>query len=264
MSSATNTQPPWYRSTLAIALVGSLLLFAALPPLALGWLGWIAPVPWLLLVRADVLPGRRPYRALWLAGFVFWLLAIHWLRLPHPVVHLGWLALSAWLAIYLSLFVGLSRVAVHRLGFPLWIAAPVVFTGLELARAHLLTGFLMASLAHTQVNWTMLIQISDLFGEYGVDFVIMLVASCAASVLRISDFGLRIEADGIPSSTPRLPLSPSPRLRSVITRLPSRPPAPPRAKSVAASRTGKCSGPWPSGSRPPSRAAFRAIVRPRS
>ena len=59
----------------------------------------------------------------------------------------------------------------------LWLAAPIVWTGLELARAHLLTGFLMASLAHTQVNWTTLIQISDLFGEYGVDFVIMMVAA---------------------------------------------------------------------------------------
>ena len=60
------------------------------------------------------LPGRRPYRALCLAGFVFWLMAIHWLRLPHPAVYLGWFALSAYLAVYLPVFVGLSRVAVHR------------------------------------------------------------------------------------------------------------------------------------------------------
>jgi apolipoprotein N-acyltransferase len=80
-----------------------------------------------------------------------------------------------------------SRVAVHGLKVPLWLAAPVVWTGLELARAHLLTGFLMASIAHTQVNWPPLIQISDLVGEYGVDFVIVLVAACIDS-----DFGLRI------------------------------------------------------------------------
>ena len=70
------------------------------------------------------------------------------------LLYLGWLALSAYLAIYLPVFVGLSRVAVHRFGVPLWLAAPIVWTGLELARAHVLTGFLMASLAHTQVNWT--------------------------------------------------------------------------------------------------------------
>ena len=73
---------------------------------------------------------------------------------------------------------------------PLWLAAPVVWTGLELARAHVLTGFLMASLAHTQVKWTMLIQISDVVGEYGVDFVVMLVAASIA--MSDSAFALRV------------------------------------------------------------------------
>jgi apolipoprotein N-acyltransferase len=122
--------------TLVVALVGSLLMWAAQPPLALGWLGWIAPVPWLWLVRRDALSGRRPYFALWFAAFVFWMAALHWLRLPHPAVYFGWFALSAYLAIYLPLFVGLSRVAVHQLRIPLWLTAPVVWTGLELARAH--------------------------------------------------------------------------------------------------------------------------------
>jgi len=183
MSSTENNSPPWYASTFAVAIVGSLLFWAALPPLALGWLGWIAPIPWLLLIRRDQLSGRRPYAALYLAGFVFWLLAIHWLRLPHPATYLGWFALSGYLAFYLPVFVGLSRVAVHRFNVPLWLSAPVVWTGLELARAHLLTGFLMSSLAHTQVHRPMLIQISDLVGEYGLDFVMMTVAASVASVL---------------------------------------------------------------------------------
>ncbi len=190
MSSTPTTPPMWRRSTLAIALVGSLLMWAALPPFALGWLGWVAPIPWLMLVRGDVLPGRRPYRSLYLAGLIFWLMAIYWLILPYPkFTWMGWLALAAYLAVYLPVFVGLSRVAVYRLALPLWLAAPIVWTGLELARAHLLTGFLMASLAHTQVKWTRLIQISDLVGEYGVDFVVVLVAACATEALWLA--GLR-------------------------------------------------------------------------
>ncbi len=186
MSSEANTLPAWRRSTLALAVAGSVLMWASLPPLALGWLGWIAPVPWLVLIRMDRLPGRRPYGALYLAGLVFWLMSIHWIRLPHPLLYLGWFALSGYLAVYVPIFVGLSRVATHRLSVPLWLAAPVVWTGLELARAHLLTGFMMASLAHTQIYWTPLIQISDLVGEYGVDFVMMLTAGCIVSGLRIS------------------------------------------------------------------------------
>jgi apolipoprotein N-acyltransferase len=58
-----------------------------------------------------------------------------------------------------------------------------VWTGLEFARAHLFTGFLLASIAHTQVNRPAVIQISDLVGEYGVDFLMVMVAAGVASVL---------------------------------------------------------------------------------
>lgn len=178
MSSAAISLPVWRRSTLSLALLGSLLVWASLPPLELGWLGWMATLPWLMLVRSETLPGRRPYRAIYLAGLAFWLASVYWLCLPHPLLTLGWLALSVYLAVYLPVFVGLSRVAVHRVGIPLWLAAPIVWTGLELARAHVLTGFLMASIAHSQVDFISVIQISDIFGEYGVDFVLLLAAAC--------------------------------------------------------------------------------------
>ena len=45
--------------------------------------------------------------------------------------------LSFYFAFYLPVFVGLSRVAVHRLRVPVILAAPIVWTGLELARGHL-------------------------------------------------------------------------------------------------------------------------------
>ena len=46
-----------------------------------------------------------------------------------------------------------------------------------------MTGFLMGSLAHTQVRQTTLIQIADLAGEYGVTFLIILVAASVAQFL---------------------------------------------------------------------------------
>jgi len=202
----------WYRSNLGHAVVGAVVLWAALPPWDLWPLAWIAPLWWVILIRCNELAGpppfehlqpdqsnrwlralmavlrwladgRRPYRVLWLAGFLFWLAAIHWLRLPHPVDYFGWIALAFYLAFYLPVFVGLSRVAVHQLRVPVILAAPVVWTGLELARGHLLTGFTMASLGHTQYRWINLIQLSDLAGAYGVSFVVMWVAACLARMI---------------------------------------------------------------------------------
>jgi apolipoprotein N-acyltransferase len=71
------------------------------------------------------------------------------------------------------------------------IAAPVVWTGLELVRAHFATGFLMAALAHTQYRWISLIQICDLVGSYGVSFLVMFVAACLTTALPLGEAPLR-------------------------------------------------------------------------
>ena len=173
----------WDRRLLGIALLGSGLLWAALPPLGFAPLAWIAPVGWLWLVRTAKLPGSRPYTALWAAGFLFWFVTLQWLRLPHWATSFGWLALSGYLAFYLPVFVGLSRVAVHRLKLPLVLATPLVWMGLELARGHLLTGFTMASLGHTQYAWLHAIQVADLGGAYLVGGVVLFVAACLARCL---------------------------------------------------------------------------------
>jgi apolipoprotein N-acyltransferase len=158
-------------------------VWAALPPVDAWPLAWIAPVGWILLIRRPALPGRRPYAALWLAGFLFWMAALHWLRLPHWATSFGWIALSLYLACYLPLFVGLCRIAVHGWGLSVVAAAPIVYAGLELARAHMLSGFSMAAIGHTQYRWTALVQVADLAGEYGVHFLVLLVAACLGRML---------------------------------------------------------------------------------
>jgi apolipoprotein N-acyltransferase len=171
------------RVTLGLGLGGALLCYLAHPPAGLSLLAWVGPVPWLLLAQLPRLPGRRPYLAVWIAGMAYWAATIQWIRLPHWANHFGLVFLALYLGAYLPAFIALTRVGVHRLRLPLWLAAPVVWTGLEWVRARLLTGFLMASLAHTQVRHTAVIQIADLFGEYGVTFLIVLVAACLASVV---------------------------------------------------------------------------------
>ena len=170
-------------STFFLALLGAVLYWAAQPPLDWGWLGWISPVPWIWLILGDSLPGRWPYRSLWLAGFLYWMATLHFLRLPHPATSIGWVALSAYQAFYLPVFIALSRVGVHRCRLSVVLVAPLVWTGLELARAHLITGITMGGLGYTQYAYLPVIQIASLVGFYGVSFVMMGVAACLGRML---------------------------------------------------------------------------------
>ena len=165
------------------SLASGILLWAAFPPLGWWLLVWIAPLGWLQLILRPRLSGRWPYLAIWLAGMIHWAAVVQGVRLAHPALYVGWLSMSAYLALYPLLFVGLTRVAVHRLGISIVISAPVVWTGLELLRGHALTGFSMALLGHTLFRQVALIQIADLGGAYAVSFAVMFVAACLARSL---------------------------------------------------------------------------------
>lgn len=162
------------------AALGAALWWLSLPPFEWYQLAWLAAAPWTRLIAAEQLPGRRPYRAIWLAGFLFWISMLQWLRHAHPAAAVGGMFLAAYLAVYLPLLVGLGRVAVHRLRIPVLAAVPVVWAGLELARAHLLTGFTLASLAHSQYRWLEILQLAELGGAPLLGALIVAVGACLA------------------------------------------------------------------------------------
>jgi apolipoprotein N-acyltransferase len=168
-----------FRQGLLLSVTTGLLLWASFFPLNWGPLAWLAPVPLLLLART-MRPVRRLYVACYLGGLAFYLPALQWMRLGDPTMYLAWWALAAYLAVSFPLQVALSRVAIHRWGVPLVVAAPVVWVGLDYAKAHLLSGFAWYFLAHTQYRWLELIQVSDIFGAYGVTFVMTLSAAALA------------------------------------------------------------------------------------
>ncbi len=176
--------PAWMRSLrldrwpIAVpALTSALLLWLAYPPV--GWwpVAWIAPIGWLRLISRRTLVGRRVYGKLYGVGLLHWLLMIQWIRLPHWSAWLGWWALSLYLAVYVPLFIGMTRVLVHRWNVSSVAAAPITWTGLELLRGHLLTGFSISLLGHSQLPLLPLIQVADLAGAYGVSFLVMGVAA---------------------------------------------------------------------------------------
>jgi len=171
-------------------------MFVIQPPVDIWWAAWLAPLPWLSVIRLKELGSKHPWHILWCAGFLHWLLAIHWLRLPHPATSIGWIVLSAYLAFYVPLFIWIARFFVHKKNISLMLAAPLAWVTCEQIRSTLLGGFTFASLGHSQWRWTLLIQSADLFSTVGISALIMLVAASLVSqsikkmVIAASIFGL--------------------------------------------------------------------------
>jgi apolipoprotein N-acyltransferase len=160
----------------ALAMASMAILWLAFPPVGLAWLSWFALCPLIWLIESKALNGRRPYLQLYTAGLIFWLATFYFIPIPHPALWLGWLMVSAYMAIYTPLSIGLARSLVHRYRIPSVIAIPVVWTGIEWFRSNFATGMAMVCLSHTQYRQPILIQVADIFGAYTLTFVIALVS----------------------------------------------------------------------------------------
>ncbi len=169
-----NSKEVW--RSLGLSLLGGGLLYVAFPPVGWSIAAYIALIPWFVLIERKEGLRRIEYFWLWLASSLLWLGLLQGIRLAYWALIFGWLALSLYMAIYLPLFVGLTRVAYHQLRMPLAVAAPIVWAGGELIRSYLFTGFAGCLLAHTQVDYPSTLQIADQLGAYGVSGMIVLAA----------------------------------------------------------------------------------------
>jgi apolipoprotein N-acyltransferase len=167
-------------ATLSVAL-----LWIAQPPWMLWPLAMVALVPWLRLATTSGSISKRGYLILWAVSTMYWLLSLQGLRHAHPVIYLCWIALAAYLAIFHVLFVAAVRKFLAQ-RIPLIVAAPVAWVGQECIRNYLLTGISAVMLGHSMADVPLMIQIADLFGTYGVSFVLVMVNVAAFSFLSLS------------------------------------------------------------------------------
>jgi apolipoprotein N-acyltransferase len=175
LSSAAAGSPTASRLRLALAgLLTAGLLWLSYFPVAWGWLGWVALVPFLTLVRSEA-PARRLYLAAWLAGLAFFWPILQWMRVADDRMYATWAALATYCSLYLPGVLVLLRRLDRRSGLPLVVTLPVVWTALEYLRAHFLTGFAWYFLGHTQHACLPLIQVADLAGAYAVTFLVAAV-----------------------------------------------------------------------------------------
>lgn len=154
------------------------LLVLSFPNFNLEYLAWVALVPLFLAID-----GQRPRNAFltaYLTGVLFFLGTIYWLihvTLP------GMIAAVLYLALYFGVFGLFCSLALRphdpktqRPYDPTTLFfIPALWTTLELIRSHLFTGFGWALLGHSQSYNLPVIQMADIFGAYGISFLIVFV-----------------------------------------------------------------------------------------
>jgi apolipoprotein N-acyltransferase len=173
----------------ALAAASGALLAAAFPTVNLPFLVWVSLVPLLLAVN-----GQTVKTGFWLggitglvffAGTVFWVEnSVHFYGgIPLVPASLITLSLCAYLALYPALFgagIGFLRSSRPAL---LILAAPALWTALELARTYVFSGFPWSLLGYSQYRTLPLVQIADVTGVYGVSFLIVLVNTALAEFI---------------------------------------------------------------------------------
>ena len=166
------------RRKIGLAILSGLLLSGSFPNIDLSWLSWFAFVPLLISIR-DLSP-KDSFRIGLLTGCVHYLTLMYWLahtmqtygNLPFfvsiPILFL----LATYLGLYVALF---SAVTTRHLRTPgkYLIFLPALWVSLEYLRAFIFSGLPWGYISHTQFNNLHLIQISDIFGAYGVSYVIV-------------------------------------------------------------------------------------------
>jgi apolipoprotein N-acyltransferase len=164
-----------------LAIVSGVLLTCAFPKPGLAYLAWFALVP-LLICVSPISDPKKSFRMGFLAGLVHFLTLFgYWLvptmttygRLPVYVsVPVAFLA-GAYLALYPAIF---CAVLTYVCASPALLAllVPAIWVATEYLRATLLSGLPWELLGYTQYNQVLLIQIADVFGCYGVSFLIAL------------------------------------------------------------------------------------------
>ncbi|MCK5833207.1 apolipoprotein N-acyltransferase [bacterium] len=179
MTKTTRTAAGW--KDLILALSGGVLLSSAQPPLFPTFLSYFCLVPLFM-----VLHGKRYFSSFalgYLWGFTSNILSLYWIALP---TFAGMVAAVTILSLYNALF-ALAYSFFERRNKALALAvSPILWVAMEFIRGYGRLGFPWMDLAYTQGNYTVLIQMADIFGHLGISFWIVAINAMifAFSIMR--------------------------------------------------------------------------------
>ena len=168
------------RSGYLAAIGAGLLLTAAFPKIGIAGCAWVAPA--ILAAAAYGKQGGDAFRVGYVGGLAHFLSSLCWLLLI-PVTGfpiLGWIALSAYLALFFAGWTWMVSIYnsflvareswFSRLGWSL--GGTAAWVAIEMVRARLLSGFPWDPLGASQYQLVPLIQIASVTGVYGVSFLV--------------------------------------------------------------------------------------------
>lgn len=169
------------------SIFSGILLFLSFPPFGISFCGWLALVP-LMLAGAVASPRRAAFLG-WLAGAVFFLGSLYWLR---HVTWLGTIALAFYCALYFipfAVFVALRRdrwrCANGWVNIAWMLGAAAVWAASEYLRAIVITGFPWNLLGVSQYRELAFIQIAEWGGVYAISALMVFVnAATTVTILQ--------------------------------------------------------------------------------
>jgi len=179
------------KQRIGLVLISALFLTAAFP--AIGWslFAWIALIPFFYALRG--LDFWQGFSLGSLLGLIHFCGILYWIGYPvTKYAHMSiFLAMGAvfLLSFILSIFIGVFGVAiVSVINRPalFYFGTPVFFLAVEYARSTFFSGFPWALLGASQYNQSLILQTADLFGVWGITF--LLVLGNAAIFLMIESF----------------------------------------------------------------------------
>ena len=166
-----------HKKNILLAALSGILLTGAFPKIGLDWLIWFALLP--LLYALKDLTMRSAFRMGFITGLIHFLSLLYWLV---PVMRTyGYLpaylsiAVLFLFAAVLALFIALFSTALAAFGktpIRCLIMIPICWVALEYLRSFIFSGFPWELLGYSQFNRLPLIQISDIFGVYGLSALI--------------------------------------------------------------------------------------------
>ena len=176
--------------TVALAALSGLLLASTFPHLEFrSYSAWIALVPLLIALqgqsRQERFSAGRRLRVSFISAELFTGSSIPFIftaiYLLFPPCSSRSCSAHIWLCIRHSSAPALFSWP-QAAGAPVPVAAPALWTALELARTYVFSGFPWALLGYSQYRFLPVIQISDITGVYGVSFLMVLVNAALAQL----------------------------------------------------------------------------------